>query len=235
MTAVVSVAVPEPQFESQTKIRLNNPEVEGIVSSVVYEYLTKYLEENPKEAKKIMKKVILAAEAREAATKAKKAPQGPQEHPHRRRPAGQADGLHHPRSRRIRAVPRRGRSRRRLGRQRPRPHLPGDPPSARQGRSTSKRPASKKLLNNEEICSLITAIGIDIGNTEDVTGLRYGKIIILTDADVDGQHIRTLLLTFFYRQMQQADRGGAHLRRPAAALQGRAEEEQPLRADARRR
>src|SRR5262249_20576201 len=73
LTAVVSIAVPEPQFESQTKIRLNNPEVDGIVSSVVYEYLMKYLEENPKEAKKIMNKVIIAAQAREAATKAKKA------------------------------------------------------------------------------------------------------------------------------------------------------------------
>src|SRR2546426_11607579 len=73
ITAVVNVQVPEPQFESQTKIKLNNPEVDGIVSSVVYEFLMKYLEENPKDAKKIMDKVKTAAEAREAATKAKKA------------------------------------------------------------------------------------------------------------------------------------------------------------------
>src|SRR5207244_1768657 len=73
MTAVISIQVPEPQFESQTKIRLNNPEVEGIVTSIVHELLSKYLEENPKDANKIMKKVVLAAEAREAAAKAKKA------------------------------------------------------------------------------------------------------------------------------------------------------------------
>src|SRR2546426_12130023 len=73
ITAVVNVQVPEPQFESQTKIRLNNPEVDGIVSSVVYEFLMKFLEENPKESKKIMTKVVVAAQAREAATKAKKA------------------------------------------------------------------------------------------------------------------------------------------------------------------
>src|SRR5262249_29176857 len=73
LTAIVSVQVPEPQFESQTKVRLNNPEVEGIVASVVNEQLSTYLEENPKDAQKVMKKVILAAEAREAATKAKKA------------------------------------------------------------------------------------------------------------------------------------------------------------------
>ena len=91
----------------------------------------------------------------------------------------------------------------------------------------------EKLLNNEEICSLISAIGIDIGNSEDdnIKNLRYGKVIILTDADVDGQHIRTLLLTFFYRQMPRLVARRPYLRRPAAAVQGDAEKARALRAD----
>jgi DNA gyrase subunit B len=201
ITAVVSIAVPEPQFESQTKIRLNNPEVDGIVSSVVYEYLLKYLEENPKEAKKIMNKVILAAEAREAATKAKKAlkdrknilsggglPGKLMDCTTRDRDeseiflveGGSAGGsADNGRNRHNQAIlPLRGKV------------------------LNVEKARIEKVLNNEELCSLISAIGIDIGNTEDITGLRYGKVILLTDADVDGQHIRTLLLTFFYRQMR---------------------------------
>ena len=113
LTAVVSIGHPEPQFESQTKIRLNNPEVEGIVTSVVYEYLTEYLEKNPKEATRICKKIALAAEAADRREEGPRRAQRPQEDPQRRRPARQADGLHHPRPRRERAVPGRGRLRRR--------------------------------------------------------------------------------------------------------------------------
>ncbi len=200
ITAVISVAVPEPQFESQTKIRLNNPEVDGIVASVVYEYLMQFLEENPKEAKKIMNKVIIAAEAREAATKAKKAlkdrksilnsgglpgklmdcTSGDCDENEIFLVEGQSAGgsADNGRNRFLQAIlPLRGKV------------------------LNVEKARMEKVLANDELCSLISAIGIDIGNTEDISGLRYGKIIILTDADVDGQHIRTLLLTFFYRQM----------------------------------
>lgn len=214
ITAVVSVALPDPQFESQTKIKLNNPEVDSIVSKVVYEFLLKFLEENPKEATKIMKKVILAAEAREAATKAKKAlkdrknilsggglPGKLMDCTTRDRDeselflveGGSAGGsADNGRSRHFQAVlPLRGKV------------------------LNVEKARMEKVLNNEELCALISAIGIDIGNTEDINGLRYGRVILLTDADVDGQHIRTLLLTFFYRQMRPLlEKGHVWIARP---------------------
>ncbi|HWY86977.1 MAG TPA: DNA gyrase subunit B, partial [Gemmataceae bacterium] len=214
ITAVVSIQVPEPQFESQTKIRLNNPEVEGIVSSVLLEYLAKFLEENPKEAGKIMKKVILAAEAREAAAKAKKAlkdrksilsggglPGKLMDCTSRNRDEselflveGQSAGgsADNGRARFYQAVlPLRGKV------------------------LNVEKARVEKVLDNAELCSLISAVGIDIGNTEDIERLRYGKIIILTDADVDGQHIRTLILTFFYRQMRHLiEQGHIFVARP---------------------
>jgi DNA gyrase subunit B len=201
ITAVVSIAVPEPQFESQTKIRLNNPEVDGIVSSVVYEYLMKFLEENPKIADTIMKKVLLAAEAREAATKAKKALKD-------RKNILSGGGL----PGKLMDCTTRDRDESEIflveggsaggsadnGRDRHRQAI-----LPLRGKVLNVEKARiERVLNNEELCALISAIGIDIGNTEDLTSLRYGRVIILTDADVDGQHIRTLLLTFFYRQMR---------------------------------
>lgn len=202
LTAVISVQVPEPQLEAQTKIRLNNPEVEGIVTSVVNEHLAKYLEENPKEALRLMKKVVLAAEAREAAAKAKKALKD-------RKSILSGGGLP-------------GKLMDCTSRDRDESELflvEGDSAggSAESGRDRMyqailplrgkplnvEKAREQKLLNNEEICSIISAVGIDIGNSEALENLRYGKVVILTDADVDGQHIRTLLLTFFYRQMQK--------------------------------
>jgi DNA gyrase subunit B len=200
LTAVVSVQVPEPQLEAQTKVRLNNPEVEGIVSSVVYEFMAKHLEENPKDAQRIMKKVVLAAEAREAAAKAKKALKD-------RKSILSGGGLP-------------GKLMDCTSRDRDDSELflvEGDSAggSAESGRDRMfqailplrgkplnvEKARVENMLRNEEIVSIISAVGIDIGIIEDLDKLRYGKIVILTDADVDGQHIRTLLLTFFYRQM----------------------------------
>jgi len=207
LTAIVSIQVPEPQFESQTKVKLNNLEVEGIVSSIVGEALAKYLEEHPKEAQRIAKKVALAAEAREAAAKAKKAlkdrksilaggglPGKLMDCTTRDRDAselflveGQSAGgsAESGRDRMFQAIlPLRGKV------------------------LNVEKARIEKLLGNEEIACLIAAVGVDIGNTEDTSNCRYGKIIILTDADVDGQHIRTLLLTFFYRQMRKLVEAG---------------------------
>jgi DNA gyrase subunit B len=204
ITAVVSVQHPDPQFDGQNKIKLNNPEVDGVVAGVVSEHLAQYLEENPKDAQKIMKKVALAAEAREAASKAKKAlrerksilsggglpgklmdctSRDPEESElflvEGDSAGGSAEG---------------GRDRMRQA------ILP------LRGKPLNVEKAGKDqvhLLKNDEIASIISAVGVDIGNSEDVSGLRYSKIVILTDADVDGQHIRTLLLTLFYRQMNK--------------------------------
>jgi DNA gyrase subunit B len=214
LTAVISVQVPEPQLEAQTKVRLNNPEVESIVNSVVGEALAKYMEENPKEAQKIMKKVVLAAEAREAAAKAKKALKD-------RKSILSGGGLP-------------GKLFDCNGRDRDRSELflvEGDSAggSAVEGRDNEfqailplrgkplnvEKARLDNLLNNQEICNLISAIGVDIGNNDDTSKIRYGKVVILTDADVDGQHIRTLLLTFFYRQMQKlVEEGRIYVARP---------------------
>lgn len=207
ITAIVSVAVPEPQFESQTKIKLNNPEVDGIVSAVLYEYLTNYLEENPKEATRLIKKVIIAAEAREAAQKAKRTLKD-------RKNILSGGGM----PGKLMDCTTRNRDESELflvegG------SAGGSADNGRNRFNQAILPLRGKVLNvekarvervitNEELASLIAAIGIDIGNTEDIEKVRYGKIIILTDADVDGQHIRTLILTFFFRQMRKLIEGG---------------------------
>ncbi|MEZ6142457.1 MAG: DNA gyrase subunit B [Zavarzinella sp.] len=214
LTAVVNITLAKPQFKSQTKVRLNNPEVDGVVNAAVSEILTKYLEENPQDAKQIIKKVMLSAEVRAAEAKARKALID------RKKILGGA-GL----PGKLMDCTSRNRDETELF------LVEGDSAggSAESGRDRNyqavlplrgkvlnvEKARLEKLLQNKEISSLIGAIGVDIGNPEDTGKLRYGKIVILTDADVDGQHIRTLLLTFFFRQMRKLiEDGHIYVARP---------------------
>ncbi len=207
LTTVISLRVPEPQFEGQTKTKLGNSEIEGLVNSAVGDFLAKYLEENPKVAKTIVMKGILAAEAREAARKAKALLR-------ERKGALFGGGLP-------------GKLRDCSSREVDKCELylvDGDSAggSAEGGRLreyqailplrgkiiNAYKAREDKVLANEEVRSMIQAIGAGIGEEQDLSKRRYGKVIIMTDADVDGSHIRTLLLCFFYRQMYQLVSGG---------------------------
>ncbi len=200
LTAVISCRVPHPQFEGQTKTKLGNSEVEGIVNSFFGEYLAKYFEENPKAAKGIVNKGLLAAEARVAARKQK-------ELIRERKGALSGGGL----PGKLRDCSSRDVDKCELF------LVEGDSAggSAEGGRQrefqailplrgkiiNAYKSREDKVLANEEVRSMISAVGIGIGEDQDLTKRRYGRIVIMTDADVDGSHIRTLLLTFFYRQM----------------------------------
>ncbi len=214
LTAVISIGHPDPLFESQTKVKLNNPEVDGIVGSVVYEMLSEFLEKNPKDGTRICRRIALSAEARIAAKKARDAIID------RKRLLG-GGGL----PGKLMDCSTKDREKSELF------LVEGDSAggSAEGGRDrfyqavlplrgkvlNVEKAEIEKLLKNEEIASLISAVGVDIGNAEDTTKLRYGKIVILTDADVDGQHIRTLLLTFFFRQMRKlVEEGRIFVARP---------------------
>lgn len=206
LSAVISVKVPEPQFEGQTKTKLGNNEVMGIVDTTVSRVIEAYLEENPREAKNIIQKVILAAQARAAAKKAREMVQ--------RKSVLSGGGL----PGKLADCSDRDPERCELY------LVEGDSAggTAKQGRDRSFQailPLRGKILNvekamehkiyeNEEIRNMYTALGVTVGTPDDpkalnITKLRYQKLIIMTDADVDGSHIATLILTFIYRYMKE--------------------------------
>jgi DNA gyrase subunit B len=229
LTAVISVKVQEPQFEGQTKTKLGNREVTAPVSQAVSEMLSNYLEENPKDAKTIVQKVILAAQARNAARKAREMVQRKNVMTGSGLPGKLADcASRDPYVSEIFLVE-------------------GDSAggTAKQGRNREnqaimplrgkilnvEKALSHKIFENEEIRNIYTAIGVKVGTEEDskalnTTKLRYHKVVIMCDADVDGSHIETLILTFFFRYMKELiDQGHIYIATPPLYLVKKGQEQ----------
>ena len=213
VTAVISVKVKEPQFEGQTKTKLGNSEVTGIVQSVVNDKLATFLEENPSVAKNILEKCISASRAREAARKARELVRRKSALETTTLPGKLADcSSKNPEECEVYIVE-------------------GDSAggSAKQGRDRKfqailplwgkmlnvEKSRADKIYNNDKLQPVILAVGAGIGNDFDISKIRYGKVIIMADADVDGAHIRTLLLTFFFRYMRPLiENGNVYLAQP---------------------
>jgi DNA gyrase subunit B len=230
MTAVIAVRLPNPQFNNQTKEKLLNPEVEAFISAGVAEHLGRWLEEHPTDAKRICQKAVLAAEAREAARKARELI----------RRKGEMDGGGMPHKLSDCSSNDVERTEMFI--------VEGDSAggSAKGGRDhvtqailalrgkllNVEKARLDKVLGFEEIRTLVQALQCGIGEDFDIAKLRYGRVIIMTDADVDGSHIRTLLLTFFFRQMPELIRQGKiHIAQPPLYMVSRGKQHQYVISD----